>query len=76
MATIELILERNPRLTREEVLRRVELTPAMRERIAKHRADPSYSIFAQPGETDEQIAIDFVACDAASERDKLPEAER
>ena len=42
------ILERNPRLTREEVLRRAELTPAMLGRIARYRADSFNSIFNQP----------------------------
>lgn len=71
MVTVDFIAERNPHLTRDEIMRRAELTPAMRERIASHRADPLYTTFNDPSETDEQIALGFVAADAAAERYRM-----
>jgi hypothetical protein len=71
---LEFILARNPHLSRDEVVRRAALTPEMLARIADYRAGFEPLFIGPESQTDEQIALGFVAADAARERDALATA--
>jgi hypothetical protein len=73
--TIESIAERNPHLSVEDVSERAKLTTAMLKRISEFRQDSGNALFFDASEmTDEEVALQFVAEDAARARNEIERA--